>query len=79
MMKDICQNIYYYFSTFDSVEFRPGSNLNVIIGPNGTGKSSIVCAICLGLGGKPNLLGRASQSCDFIKHGREKATIEIEL
>ena len=25
----------------------------------GTGKSSIVCAICLGLGGSPNLLGRA--------------------
>ena len=25
----------------------------------GTGKSSIVCAICLGLGGSPRLLGRA--------------------
>ena len=25
----------------------------------GTGKSSIVCAICLGLGGSPKLLGRA--------------------
>ena len=25
----------------------------------GTGKSSIVCAICLGLGGKTSLLGRA--------------------
>lgn len=24
----------------------------MIIGPNGTGKSSIVCAICIGLGGK---------------------------
>lgn len=27
----------------------------------GTGKSSIVCAICLGLGGSPNLLGRAKE------------------
>jgi len=29
------------------------------MGPNGTGKSTIVCAICLGLAGKPKILGRA--------------------
>ena len=28
----------------------------MIIGPNGTGKSSIVCGIALGLGGKPDVL-----------------------
>lgn len=38
------------FVTYDSVEFFPGPNLNMIIGPNGTGKSTIVCAIALGLG-----------------------------
>lgn len=27
--------------------------------PLGTGKSSIVCAICLGLGGSTTILGRA--------------------
>ena len=27
----------------------------------GTGKSSIVCAICLGLAGHPKLLGRATE------------------
>ena len=27
----------------------------------GTGKSSIVCAICIGLGGHPKLLGRAKE------------------
>jgi len=39
------------FVTYDYCEFTPGPNLNMIIGPNGTGKSSIVCGIALGLGG----------------------------
>ncbi|KAJ3144260.1 Structural maintenance of chromosomes protein 5 [Geranomyces variabilis] len=67
------------FITYDSVEFRPGPNLNMIIGPNGTGKSSLVCAIALGLGGRPDALGRQKTLQDFIKDGKEKASIEIEL
>jgi chromosome segregation ATPase len=51
----------------------------VIIGPNGTGKSTVVCAICLGMTGKPSVLGRAANISDFIKFGKTKATIEIEL
>lgn len=38
------------FMTYDHVEFRPGPNLNMILGPNGTGKSSIAAGIALGLG-----------------------------
>lgn len=38
------------FVTYTAVEFFPGPRLNMIIGPNGTGKSTLVCAICLGLG-----------------------------
>ena len=53
--------------------------MNVIIGPNGTGKSSIVCAIALVLGGKPNILGRAQAVTEFVKHGCEKGYIEVEL
>ena len=37
------------FVTYDYVEFFPGPHLNMILGPNGTGKSSIACAICIGL------------------------------
>ena len=53
--------------------------LNVVVGPNGTGKSTILCAICLGLGGQPPLLGRADDARLFIKHEKEQAIIEIEL
>ncbi|XP_060572956.1 structural maintenance of chromosomes protein 5-like [Ruditapes philippinarum] len=65
--------------TYDSVEFKCGPHLNVVIGPNGTGKSTIVCAICLGLAGKTSWLGRAQSPTDFIKYGKSKARIELEL
>lgn len=38
------------FMTYDDCEFEPGPGLNLVLGPNGTGKSSIVSAICVGLG-----------------------------
>ena len=47
--------------------------------PNGTGKSTIVCAIALGLAGKPDVLGRSKEIQEFVKHGAEKASVEIEL
>ena len=51
----------------------------MIIGPNGTGKSTLVCAICLGLGWSPVNLGRAKEIGEFVKHGQQEAEIEIEL
>lgn len=67
------------FVTYSDVEFAPGPNLNMIIGPNGTGKSTLVCAICLGLGWETKHLGRAKDISDFVKHGAKRAIIEIEL
>ncbi|KAI1092795.1 P-loop containing nucleoside triphosphate hydrolase protein [Rostrohypoxylon terebratum] len=67
------------FVTYEHAELRPGPNLNMVIGPNGTGKSSLVCAICLGLGFHPKHLGRASNVGEFVKHGKEFAIVEIEL
>jgi structural maintenance of chromosomes protein 5 len=43
------------FVTYDYAEFRPGPQLNMVLGPNGTGKSSIACAICLGLNFPPSV------------------------
>ncbi|CAD0084916.1 unnamed protein product [Aureobasidium vineae] len=67
------------FVTYTMAEFLPGPSLNMIIGPNGTGKSTLVCAICLGLGAKPDVLGRAKDPSEFVKHGQKEAEIEIEL
>lgn len=70
-----CEN----FVTYDSVGFFPGPHLNMIIGPNGTGKSTVVCAIALGLGWKPNVLGRGKDVASFVKLGHESGWVEIEL
>lgn len=61
------------------MDVKPGPHLNVIIGPNATGKSTIVNAICLGLAGKATILGRAKDLGAYIKNGCNKASIEIEL
>lgn len=67
------------FVTYSDAEIRPGPQLNVVLGPNGTGKSTLVCAMVLGLGGKPAVLGRAKEPRDFIKHGESTAIVECEL
>ncbi|KAJ6604030.1 hypothetical protein B0H10DRAFT_2229461 [Mycena sp. CBHHK59/15] len=67
------------FVTYDAVEFRPGAFLNMILGPNGTGKSSIACAICLGLNWPPSILGRAADLNSFVKINADTGHIEIEL
>ncbi|KAF3050532.1 Structural maintenance of chromosomes protein 5 [Didymella keratinophila] len=67
------------FVTYMAAEFHLGPSLNMIIGPNGTGKSTLVCAICLGLGWSSEHLGRAKELGAFVKNGAEEATIEIEL
>lgn len=51
----------------------------MIIGPNGTGKSTIVAAIVLGLGGHPKILGKGEHISSFIKYGHTKATISIDI
>ena len=47
------------FVTYTEAEFYPNPSLNMVIGPNGTGKSTLVCAICLGLGWGPAVSLRA--------------------
>ncbi|GAX85393.1 hypothetical protein CEUSTIGMA_g12809.t1 [Chlamydomonas eustigma] len=61
------------------VAITPGPSLNLILGPNGTGKSSLVCAICVGLGGSTKLLGRADNLADYIRRGKKSCWIEITL
>ena len=51
----------------------------MVAGANGTGKSTILNAICLGLGGEPKVLGRADDVRDFVMHDATVAEIEITL
>ncbi|XP_034551442.1 structural maintenance of chromosomes protein 5 [Notolabrus celidotus] len=67
------------FLTYDHSVVYPGPSLNMIIGANGTGKSSIVCAICLGLAGKTAIVGRGDKVGIYVKRGCPKGSIELEL
>eukprot|EP00300_Choanocystis_sp_HF-7_P009322 c16372_g1_i3.p1 GENE.c16372_g1_i3~~c16372_g1_i3.p1 ORF type:complete len:1045 (+),score=294.87 c16372_g1_i3:40-3135(+) len=71
------------FLTYDDAVLYPGPYMNLIIGPNGTGKSTLVCAICLALGGEPKLLKRADRIADFVKNNSvsnvNEASIEVVL
>jgi hypothetical protein len=44
------------FMTYTHLKSKPGPRLNLVIGPNGTGKSSLVCAIGIGLAGEPAVI-----------------------
>ncbi|KAK9886239.1 hypothetical protein WA026_015757 [Henosepilachna vigintioctopunctata] len=51
----------------------------MVIGPNGTGKSTMVAAIILGLGGNPKIVGRGTKISEYVKHNFSEATIHIYL
>lgn len=61
------------------MKFQPKEHLNVILGPNGTGKSTLVSAILIGMGGDFKKIGRATNLKDYIKHGKESASVIITL
>ncbi|XP_050080104.1 structural maintenance of chromosomes protein 5 [Anopheles maculipalpis] len=67
------------FVTYDSVVLYPDDYLNIILGPNGTGKSAIVAGIVLGMGGNCKLLSRCDNIDSYIKNGKESATIRISI
>ncbi|KAK8794672.1 hypothetical protein WA158_001653 [Blastocystis sp. Blastoise] len=67
------------FLTYDDNEIKPGPKMNIILGLNGSGKSTIVCAICVVLGGDIKNLGRGDKLSDYIQFNKTDATVELHL
>ncbi|XP_061389383.1 structural maintenance of chromosomes protein 6 [Musca vetustissima] len=59
------------------VEFH--SRVNFLVGSNGSGKSAILAALVLGLGGSAKTTNRSRSAKAFIKNGETTAKIEIVL
>ncbi|CAG9820931.1 unnamed protein product, partial [Phaedon cochleariae] len=67
------------FMCHSLLEVNFTNNISIIIGKNGSGKSAILTALIVGLGGKASLTNRGSSVKGFVKAGRQSASIEIEL
>uniref|UniRef100_A0A3Q3EEY7 Structural maintenance of chromosomes protein 6 n=1 Tax=Labrus bergylta TaxID=56723 RepID=A0A3Q3EEY7_9LABR len=59
--------------------FQFGLNVNFIVGNNGSGKSAILNALTVGLGGKAIVTNRGVSLKDFVKTGEDAADITINL
>lgn len=55
------------------------SNLNMILGANGSGKSTVLCAINIVLDGSLGNIGRATEIDNFIKKDCDQGAITIAL
>ncbi|XP_054469577.1 structural maintenance of chromosomes protein 6 [Anoplopoma fimbria] len=59
--------------------FQFGPNVNFIIGNNGSGKSAILTALIVGLGGKATVTNRGMSLKDFVKTSENTADITVKL
>ncbi|KAK2167667.1 hypothetical protein LSH36_25g01011 [Paralvinella palmiformis] len=63
--------------TLQDIKFGP--QVNFVTGRNGSGKSAILTAIVIGLGGKANITNRGNAIKSFIKIGKHSAEVMIKL
>jgi chromosome segregation ATPase len=67
------------FMVHEDFEWRPGHNVNIITGKNGSGKSSVLQGIVLGLMYGSRQVGRYARIGDFVRRGAMQAVIEVTL
>ncbi len=67
------------FQTFKSQSFNFGPNLNLIVAPNGTGKSSIANALAFVFNGGVKTIGKTKDIKDYIRFGERQAIIECSV
>ncbi|KAG6333299.1 hypothetical protein ID866_5786 [Astraeus odoratus] len=67
------------FMCHPRLKFTFGPQINFIIGHNGSGKSAVLSAITIALGGKTISTGRGNGLKSFIREGQNKAEVTIML
>jgi structural maintenance of chromosomes protein 6 len=67
------------FMCHENFEFKLGPLINFIVGKNGSGKSAILTAIVLCLGGKASATNRGARLQNFIKEGEDHAQITCTI
>ncbi|XP_016139157.1 structural maintenance of chromosomes protein 6-like [Sinocyclocheilus grahami] len=59
--------------------FKFGPNVNFVVGNNGSGKSAVLTALIVALGGKAHTTNRGSSLKGFVKEGESSADVSITL
>ncbi|KAM3859219.1 structural maintenance of chromosomes protein 6-like [Diretmus argenteus] len=59
--------------------FNFGSNVNFVVGNNGSGKSAVLTALIVALGGKAQATSRGSSLRCFVKEGESSADVSVTL
>ncbi|KAI8956557.1 P-loop containing nucleoside triphosphate hydrolase protein [Daldinia sp. FL1419] len=69
----------YNFMCHTRLHVELGPLLNFIVGENGSGKSAILTAITLCLGGKASATNRGGSLRSFVKEGQENAILIVKI
>lgn len=67
------------FMCHSNMEFTFGDKINFISGKNGSGKSAILTALVIGLGGRTADTNRGQSLRNLIQNGKNRASIEITM
>ncbi|TFK26865.1 P-loop containing nucleoside triphosphate hydrolase protein [Coprinopsis marcescibilis] len=67
------------FMCHQKLSFKFGPQINFIIGHNGSGKSAVLSALTIALGGKTNSTGRGTGLKSFIREGQQWSEISIRI
>lgn len=70
-----CRN----FMCHSKLRIRLGPLINFIIGHNGSGKSAVLTALTMCLGGKATATNRGASLKSLIKEGEESATLAVKI
>lgn len=78
-MKEVRITHYFahQFRNLNSVRIAPHPLFNLVVGPNGQGKTNLLESISVGLGFKP--LRSLLQSSDLIAFGKDEASVRLQL
>ncbi|OWF41408.1 Structural maintenance of chromosomes protein 6 [Mizuhopecten yessoensis] len=67
------------FMCHHRLDITLGPHVNFLMGRNGSGKSAVITALVVGLGGKANVTSRGNTIKSFIKTGKQTAEVMIKL
>ncbi|KAF2011722.1 P-loop containing nucleoside triphosphate hydrolase protein [Aaosphaeria arxii CBS 175.79] len=67
------------FMCHEQLTVTLGPLINFVIGHNGSGKSAVLTALTLCLGGKPGATNRGSSLKSFIKEGKDFSNLSVKI